>query len=98
MFVNRGPAFARWCRSAFLRCWSPAWFLCFGAVFGHACGVLPPVPFLGPEPSNPKVAVPPVSYRSVIAPYVSLRPAKPINWQQQNQSVPPQGEAPAHQN
>ena len=94
MFVHfRGPALVRWRRrSAFSTCWSPAWLLCFGAVFGHACGALPPLPFLGPEPSNPNVAVPPVGYRSVIAPYVSLRPAKPGNWQQQNQRAASQGE------
>lgn len=91
------PAFARRRRSAFSRCWLPAWLLCFGAVFGHACGALPPIPFLEPEPSNPNVAVPPVSYGSVIAPYVSLRPAKPGNWLQQNQRAAPQGEAPPHQ-
>ena len=94
MFVHfLGPALVRWRRrSAFPRCWSPVWLLCFGAVFGHACGALPPTPFIRPDPSNPNVAVPPVSYRSVVAPYVSLRPAKPGNWQQQNQRAASQGE------
>ena len=75
------------------RRWVPV--LCWALLVGREC-VLPPVPFVGPEPSNPNAAVPPVSYRSVIAPYVSLRPAKPGNWQQQNQRAAPQGEAPAH--
>lgn len=98
MFAHfRGPAFPRRRLPAFPRCCSQVWLLCFALVLGRACGAPPPVPFLGPEPSDPYVRVPLVSYQSVIAPYVSLRPAKPGNWQQQNQSVAPQGEAPAHQ-
>jgi hypothetical protein len=98
MFAHlRGRAFSRRLWSAFPRCWPQVWLLCFAFVLGRACGAPPPVPLLGPEPSNPYVRVPPVSYQSVIAPYVSLRPAKPGNWQQQNQSVAPQGEAPANQ-
>lgn len=97
MFVYlRGPAFLRRRLLAFPRCWSQAWLLCFALALGRACGAPPPLPFLGPEPSDPYVAAPLVSYQSVIAPYVSLRPAKPGNWQQQNQSVAPQGEAPGH--
>jgi hypothetical protein len=93
----RGLAFPQGPRRALSRCWSPAWLLCFGIVFGRACGAPPPVPFLGPEPSDPYVPVPSVSYQSVVAPYVSLRPAKPGDWQKQNESVAPQGGAPAHQ-
>jgi hypothetical protein len=71
--------------------------VCWGLLVGHACAAPPLVAFLGPDPADPYVPVPSVSYRSVVAPYVSLRPAKPGNWQQQNQSVAPQGEAPVHQ-
>jgi hypothetical protein len=92
----RGPAFPRGRWLALPRCWSQVWLLCFAFVLGRPCGVPPPVPFLGPEPSDPYVPVPSVSYQSVIAPYVSLRPAKPGNWQQQTQSVAPQGEAPTN--
>jgi hypothetical protein len=70
--------------------------VCWALLVGRGC-VAPPLVFLGPNPADPYVPVPPVSYRSVVAPYVSLRPAEPGNWQQQNQSVAPQGEAPAHQ-
>ena len=93
----RGPAFPRRRPSAFPKCWSQIWLLCFAFALGRACGAPPTVPFRGPEPSDPFAPVPSVGYQSVIAPYVSLRPAKPGNWQQQNQSVAPQGEAPAHQ-
>lgn len=69
--------------------------LCWALLVGREC-VAPPAPFIGSDPADPYVPVPPVSYRSVIAPYVSLRPAMPGNWRQQNQSVAPKGDAPAH--
>jgi hypothetical protein len=71
--------------------------VCWALLVGRGCLVPPPVAFSEPDPADPYVPVPAVSYRSVVAPYVSLRPAEPGNWQQQNQSVAPQGEAPAHQ-
>lgn len=71
--------------------------VCWALLVGRGCLAPPPAAFLGPSPADPYVPVPPVTYRSVVAPYVSLRPAEPGNWQQQNQSVAPQGEAPAHQ-
>lgn len=67
--------------------------ICWALLVGREC-MGPPVPFTGPDPADPYVAVPPVSYRSVIAPYVSLRPAKPGNWQQQNQRAASQDEMP----
>ena len=72
------------------------WAVLVVALFGKACAALP-LPFLGPEPADPYVPVPSVSYSSVIAPYVSLRPAKPGDWQKQNEFVAPQADAPAHQ-
>lgn len=68
--------------------------LCWALLVGRECLALPPVPFIGPEPSDSYVRVPPAGYRSVIAPYASLRPAKPGNWQQQNQRAASQGEMP----
>lgn len=95
---------ARHCRTAdaWLRRPSSQWWWpqvspwCFAALLGKACATLP-LPFLGPDPADPYVPVPYVGYRSVIAPYVSLRPTKPGDWQKQNQSVAPKGETPAHQ-
>jgi len=95
MFVHiRGRALAWRRRPAFPRCSSSAWLVCFGALLGQTCGVLPPIPFVGPDPANPDASAPPSSYRSVIAPYASLRPAKPAGWLQQNQRAAPQGEMP----
>lgn len=68
--------------------------LCWALLIGRECVALPLVPFVGPNPANPYVPVPAVGYRSVIAPYVSLRPAKPGNWQEQNQRAASQGEMP----
>ena len=67
--------------------------VCWALLVGRECLALPPVPFGGPDPSDP-VPVPPASYRSVVAPYTSLRPAKPGNWLQQNQSPAPPSGAP----
>lgn len=89
-------AAARLRRPSPRRCWPQAPLWCFVALFGKACAALP-LPFLGPEPADPYVPVPSVSYSSVIAPYVSLRPAKPGDWQKQNEFVAPQADAPAHQ-
>lgn len=91
----KNPALPRLRRplSAASRCTA---VVCWALLVGRGC-LAPPLVFLGPNPDDPYVPVPPVSYRSVVAPYVSLRPAEPGNWQQQNQSVAPQGEAPAHQ-
>jgi hypothetical protein len=88
-----GPANVRRRCSAFPRCWLA--MLCFAFVFGRNCG-LPPPSLFGPDPSNPYAAVPPVSYRSVIAPYESLRPVEPGDWVKQNEQVAPKAEAPAH--
>lgn len=46
---------------------------CFGALIGKSCAVFP----VGPDPSNPAARVPPVTYRPVISPYTSVRPAQP---------------------
>ena len=71
------------------------WVICWAVLVGREC-LGPPVPFIGPDPADPYLPVPPVTYRSVVAPYASLRPALPRNWQQQNEEIAPKGEAPAH--
>ena len=92
MFVIlRGRALAWRRRSAFPRCSSSTWLVCFGALLGQTCGALPPVPFVGPDPANPDAPSPPSNSRSVISPYSSLRPAKPGGWLEQNQRAASQG-------
>jgi hypothetical protein len=54
-----------------------------------ACSQAPPSPFAGRDPSNPQAAVPPVAYRSTVAPYVSRRPVEPRPWGEQNERVAP---------
>jgi outer membrane protein TolC len=47
---------------------------CIGALIGKASRVIA----FYPDPSDPGAPVPPVNYRSVIGPRVSLRPAQPL--------------------
>ncbi len=42
------------------------------------------------DPADPAAKVAPVSYRSTIAPYTSLRPATPAPWRGRNEAVTPQ--------
>ena len=44
----------------------------------------------GHDPADPAARVAPVRYRSMIAPYTSLRPSTPTPWRQRNQGVTPQ--------
>jgi hypothetical protein len=46
-------------------------------------------PIVGPDPSDPKVRVRPVSYRSTIGSYKSQRPVEPSDWREQNERVTP---------
>ncbi len=46
-------------------------------------------PFVGPDPSDPNVRVPPAAYRSTIGSYTSQRPVSPSDWREQNQRVAP---------
>ncbi|MCK1735129.1 hypothetical protein IVA79_14390 [Bradyrhizobium sp. 138] len=41
------------------------------------------------DPADPAAKVAPVSYRSTIAPYTSLRPAAPAPWRDRNDAVAP---------
>jgi hypothetical protein len=78
-FPVKNPAFLR-LRWASVMCWA--------VLVGRACAA-PPVPFIGPDPADPYVQVPPIRYQSVTAPYVRLRPAEPTGWVGQNQSAAP---------
>jgi hypothetical protein len=89
----RGPAFLRRRWPALPVGWLQ--LLCFAFVLGRACG-LPSAIFVEPDPSDPNVPIPPVSYRSVITPYVRVRPVEPGDWQKKNENVTPKGEEPAH--
>lgn len=42
------------------------------------------------DPSDPRVRVSAVGYRSTIASYTSQRPAEPTPWREQNERVTPQ--------
>jgi len=57
---------------------------CFGVLIGKTCAFIT----YGPDASDPAAPVPPVTYRAVTAPYISLRPAKPSG-------LVPQSPAPA---
>lgn len=52
-------------------------------------GCVTTVPLVGADPADPGARVAGVGYRSTIAPYVSLRPASPVGWKDQNQRVAP---------
>ncbi|MCA1364417.1 MULTISPECIES: hypothetical protein [unclassified Bradyrhizobium] len=42
------------------------------------------------DPADPAAKMAPVTYRSTIAPYTSLRPATPAPWRGRNEAVTPQ--------
>ena len=47
-------------------------------------GCLPTTgPLVGADPADPSARVAPVGYRSVVSPYVSLRPTTPKAWREQ---------------
>ena len=54
-----------------------------------ACSQLPPAPFAGPDPSDPRARVPAVAYRPAVAPYASQRPVDPLPWREQNDRIAP---------
>ena len=59
------------------------------AALAQACSAGATAPVGGPDPSDPSVRVPPASYRSSIAGYVSQRPVAPRSWREQNERVAP---------
>jgi len=63
--------------------------LCLTGLLTAACSSIPPSPFTGPDPANPRVRVPAVAYRSTVGPYASQRPVEPRPWREQNQGVAP---------
>jgi hypothetical protein len=59
------------------------------ALLMQACSPLPPAPFAGPDPSDPRARVPAVAYRPAVAPYASQRPVEPLPWREQNDRIAP---------
>ena len=59
------------------------------AALAQGCSAITASPFSGPDPSDPTVRVPTVSYRSTIAAYASQRPVEPRSWRDQNERVAP---------
>ncbi len=49
----------------------------------------PASPIATANPADASAPVPPVSYRSVTAPYTSMRPSTPMTWRRQNDNVAP---------
>ena len=62
----------------------------FAALLLAGCAVVPKEIVSGMNPSDPSAPVTPVTYRSAIGPYESLRPATPTAWRQQNERAAPQ--------
>lgn len=52
-------------------------------------GCLPVTAPLRADPADPSVPVAPMSYRSTVAPYTSMRPVSPSAWRQRNDDVSP---------
>ena len=66
---------------------NPALALIPAAVLTGCVEIAPPL--AGPDPADPGARIRGASYRSTVAPYISLRPASPVGWKEQNQSVTP---------
>ncbi len=52
-------------------------------------GCLPVTAPLRADPADPAIPVAPVTYRSTVAPYTSMRPVSPSAWRQRNDDVSP---------
>jgi hypothetical protein len=70
-------------------------YICKGLAAAAAASLLSAcmpatIPLMGKDPADPTAKVAGVGYRSTIAPYTSLRPAKPVPWGERNESVPRQ--------
>jgi hypothetical protein len=63
--------------------------LLVAALSGQGCTSVPPAPLAGPHPADPRVATPPVAYRTVVGPYASQRPRDPAEWREQNERIAP---------
>lgn len=79
-------AYERFKSSSLAFVWRPAVGLLVGPLLA---GCVTTVPLVGADPADPGARVARVGYRSTIAPYVSLRPASPVGWKDQNQRVAP---------
>ncbi len=52
-------------------------------------GCMSGVPLAGADPADPAAKTAAIGYRSVVAPYASLRPRAPASWREQNDRVAP---------
>jgi hypothetical protein len=59
------------------------------ALLTAACSGPPSAPFVGPDPADRTVRVPPAVYRSATGPYRTERPVEPRPWDEQNERVAP---------
>jgi hypothetical protein len=67
-----------------------AWRAALGLLVGPLlAGCVTTAPLAGADPADPQAKVANVGYRPTIAPYVSLRPASPTSWKDQNRRVAP---------
>jgi hypothetical protein len=73
------PSFRTWIGTIAIAC----------ALVPSACSHAPPSASVGPDPADPRAAVPPAAYRSTTAGYVRQRPVEPRPWTEQNQRVAP---------
>jgi hypothetical protein len=55
-----------------------------------ACTASLAQPLFGPPAADPSARVPPVDYRSTLAPFTSRRPAAPGPWREENERVAPE--------
>jgi len=74
--------------TASCRTWIGIAALALGLV-PSACSNTPPSTLAGPDPSDPRAAARPVTYRSTVTGYTSQRPAEPRSWGEQNQRMMP---------
>ena len=64
--------------------------LLVGALIAVTGCTAPSQPFVGPDPADTSVRVPPTRYRSTLGPYSSQRPVEPGDWVDANERVTPQ--------
>jgi hypothetical protein len=85
MFVRRARPVGSLNRTLF----DVALLVCLSAGVG-GCSAVSAQQRVGLAAADPHAPVPPVAYRSVVAPYSGQRPVEPLPWREQNQRVAPQ--------